>query len=115
MANYADVLVKNEIKNESKSINVTRKLQNGTVDFSTVISQGGQEQINLASPEVSMVIDVLEGLDLKEYWVSVKAAVDLETIYSRTNSNWTFKIIPNELEPDIPTTVNISLGDIEPS
>ena len=114
MANYADVLVKNRIKNEVKSINVTRKLPDGTTGYHTVLSQGGQEEINLQSTDVSLVIDVIDGLDTKEYWVTVKAAVDLETVYSRTNKNWTFKIIPNELEPEIPTTVNITIGDIEP-
>jgi len=105
-------LVKNEIT--GKSIDVTRKLQDGTPDYNTVLSAGAQEQINLASTDVSLVIDAPGETDAKLYWVKVDAAVDAETIYSRTKSNWTFRIIPNTLEPEIPTTFNISIGDIEP-
>jgi hypothetical protein len=113
MANNADVNVENVFSN-AVTINVKRVLQNGASDREDNIVQNEAKQVPLPSPDVKLVIQVPEGMDLRNCVLKVKADVDLETKHSRTDSNWTLKIIPNDLPPDVPTTVNVTVGQDEP-
>jgi hypothetical protein len=112
MANRADVSVKNEFT--THSVKISRKLQDGTEDFSTTLASSTSEQVNLPSTDVSLVIEAPTGLDLKLCSLNIDTEVDLNVIYSRTLCNWILSIIPNELPPEVPTTVNVTVRDIEP-
>jgi hypothetical protein len=110
MADNADVYVRNVLTDD---INVVRKNPDGEIDITITIAKGNEEKIFLASPEVSLVINGPEGMDTKECPVKVKSEVDLAVTHSRTDSNWTIKIVPNDLRPSTPTTVNIDIGEDE--
>ncbi len=111
MANRADVLVKNMF---TGGIQVIRKLVDGISDLEMTLEKGNQEKIYLPGPEVELVIKAPAALDIKESFTKVKSDVDLTISHSRTHSSWTFKIEPNDLPPDSPATVNITIGDDEP-
>jgi hypothetical protein len=113
MANRADVYVRNGLP-DNVNINVIRKLPDGNNDLETTIANGNEEMVHLPGPEVSLVISAPEGTEIKDYPIKVKSDVDLAVSYSRTDSNWAIKIVPNELPPDVPTTVNVNLGEDEP-
>jgi hypothetical protein len=112
MANQADVNVKNVFSD--KTINVKRKLQDGSIDLEVNIAQNSEEQVQLPSPDVSLIISAPDGMDLCDCLLKAKTDVDLETKHSRTDGNWTFNIIPNQLPPDTPTTMNVTVGHDEP-
>lgn len=113
MANNAYVNVKN-VFSDNVTVNVTCRLQDGTIDQDVDILQNETKQVQLASPEVTLVLKAPEGMDLRDCLLKVKTDVDVETIHSRTDSNWAFKIIPNTIPPDIPTTMNVTVGHDEP-
>lgn len=108
MADRADVSVKNVLADE---INVIRQLPDGSSDVNIVIAGGNEEQVHLPGPEVSLVIKAPIGMDIKGCPVKVKSDVDLDVSCSRTNASWSIKIVPNELPPDAPTTVNVNIGE----
>lgn len=112
MINNARVKVINAFPD--KSIRVLRKPTKSTSDFKKSLKKNSFEIIDLQSLNVSLVIHAPDKMDIKKCQMQVDAAVDLEVHYSRSDSTWTFKIAPNDLEPEIPTTVNISVGDIQP-
>jgi len=115
MADRADVYVRNGLTGSIQGdIHVTRKLPDGSSDLDITIANGNEEMIHLPGPEVSLVIDAPEGVDSKDCPFKVKSGVDLAVSCSRTDSNWAIKIVPNELPPDVPTTVNVNLGEDEP-
>jgi len=111
MADQAYVYVKNNL---TGGINATRMLPNGSAASATTISSTNREKITLLGPDEWVVITAPAGVDTKNCVISVKSDVDLDTLHSRTESNWTIKIVPNELPPDTPTDVNITLGEDEP-
>ncbi len=111
MADRADVFVKNVLTDDIK---VIRNLPDGTSDFEIAVANGIEEQVHLAGPEISLRVDAPEGLDINTCPFNVKSDVDLAVSCSRTNSNWTMRIVSNELPPDSPTTVNVSVGGIGP-
>ena len=111
MADRADVFVKNVL---AGNINVIRKLPDGSSDLEVTIANGNEEQIHLASPEVSLLINAPKRVDTKDCPFNVKSDVDLAVSCSRTHSNWTVQIVPNDLPPDSPTTVNVTVGEIAP-
>ena len=113
MANNADVTVKN-VFSDNVTVNVKRRLQDGTIDQEVNIAQNEAEQVHLPSPEVALVITVPGGMDLRDCLLKVKTDVDVENIHSMTDGNWTLKIIPNDLPPEVPTTMNVSVGQDEP-
>ena len=108
MADRADVNVKNVLADD---INVIRQLPDGSSDVNIVIAGGGEEQVQLPGPEVSLVIKAPVGMDIKECPVKVKSDVDLTVSHSRTDSSWLIKIVPNDLPLDVPTTVNVNIGE----
>ena len=113
MANKADVNVRN-ILAENTNINVIRKLQDGTSDLDVTIAYNNDDQIHLPTPDVSLLVTPHNGMDIKDCPVNVKSDVVLGILYSRTNSKWILKIVPNELPPTAPPTVNVEIGDKEP-
>jgi hypothetical protein len=113
MANNADVNVKNMFGN-NVTVNVKRRLQDGTIDQDVDIVQNEANQLQLPSTEGALLITVPGGMNLRDCFLKVKTDVDVEAIHSRTEGNWTLKIIPNDIPPDIPTTVNVSVGQDEP-
>jgi hypothetical protein len=113
MINNAIVTVQNQSKD--KTLRVVRKPKaNSDADLDKTLAVNGRESIDLLSTDVELVIHSPGGLDLKKCWIKVYTGVDLDLRHSRTDSAWIFKIIPNDLDPDVPTTVNISVGSIEP-
>ncbi len=112
MANQAEVTVKN-VFSDNVTVNVKRRLQDNTIDLDEDILQNQAKQVHLPSPEVALVITVPEGMDLRDCLLKVKTDVDVENIHSRTDGNWTLKIIPNDLPSDAPTTMNVSVGQDE--
>ncbi len=112
MASQAEVIVKNKLN--VGGLNVNRKIENGPIDYNTTIAIGANENIPLLSTDVQLVINTPEGRDTKECLLKLRSSVDMAVTFSRTNSNWTFQIIPNSLPPDIPLAVNISVGEDEP-
>ena len=113
MANNADVTVKN-VFSENVTVNVKRRLQDGTVDLEVNVEQNGAEQIHLPSPEVALLITVTGGMELRDCFLKVKTDVDANAVHSRTEGKWTLNIIPNEIPPDVPTTMNVTVGHDEP-
>lgn len=111
MADQAYVYVKNNL---TGSIDATRILPDGSEASTTTISSANREKITLLGPDEWVVVTAPAGVDTKNCVASVKSDVDLDTLHSRTDSNWTIKIVPNELPPDTPTDVNITLGEDEP-
>ncbi len=115
MANRADVYVKNKLTGSIQgNINVIRKLPDGSSDLDVTITYGNEEMVHLSTPDVSLLIYAPQGVDTRDCPVKVKSDVDLAVACSRTDSNWTMNIVPNELGPITPTTVNVDLGEDEP-
>lgn len=112
MANRADVFVKNDAIN---GIQVFRSLKDGTPDLEFHLNMGNREKIHLPGPEVALIVKAPADVDTKNAHVKVKSDVDLTVSHSRTHSNWTFKIEPNDLLPDSPASVNITIGEDEPT
>lgn len=114
MAEQANVYVKNLCTGE---INVKRKLPDpppaGTIDKDINIANGGQEQIQLSGTDVLLIISPPAGGEMKNYYIKVRSDIDLAVPCSRTDSNWTIKIKPNDLPPDSPLDVNVTMGGDE--
>lgn len=110
MANKADVYVKNVLTDE---INVLRKLPDGSSDLEIAIATGNEDMVHLPGTEVSLLINAPVGMDTKDCPINMVSDVDLSVSCSRTDSNWILQIVPNELPPDAPTTVNVTCGDEE--
>jgi hypothetical protein len=107
MAEQADVFVKNKFENE-RDIVVTRVLPDES-RVNTTIAYGNEEKFPSLVPEESLIINVPDGEDTKNWPIVVRSSIiDLKVTHSSTN--WTFRIIPNDLPPEVPTTVNITPG-----
>ena len=109
----ADVTVRNAW---DYVIDVTRMINQGeTSDLNTTIAPQNQETINLPSLTTSLVISAPGGQETKECPVKVKSDVDLELLYYRSHSRWNLRILPNDLPEDVPTTMNVTIGEEEPT
>jgi hypothetical protein len=112
MIEQADFYVRNNLTNGS--INVARKLSNSSTEYETTIAVGTEKRILLQSTDVYMVISApIQVQDLKTCPIKVRAGVDLSLLVSRTDRCWTLQILPNNLDPEAPTTVNVSVGPNE--
>lgn len=112
MADKADVYVTNLLEND---VNVFRKLPDGASDLDTVVAgKDGEtvhtEKIILQGTDVSLEINAPQGMDIKGCPFMATSDVDLAVSHSRTDSFWTAQIVPNDLPPEAPTSVNITLG-----
>jgi len=111
MADQADVFIKNGMRGD---INVRRKLSTDRYDLDVTFGEGEQESIKLPDTDVSLVIQEPNGKDLKNCKFQVDSDVDLVILYSRSESYWEIKVQPNDLLQDMPTTVNVNIGEDEP-
>jgi hypothetical protein len=53
-------------------------------------------------------------MELRDCFLKVKTDVDANAVHSRTEGKWTLNIITNEIPPDVPTTMNVTVGHDEP-
>lgn len=113
MANNANVNVEN-VFSDNVTINVNRVLQDGSSDLIETVAQNEARQIQLPSTDVKLMITAPQGMDLCDCHAKVQTDVDLGKTYSRTDGTWTLQIIPNNLPPDVPTTVNVTVGQEDP-
>lgn len=113
MANKADVNVKN-VFNDSVTVNVKCRLQDGTIDKDVDIVQNEAVTVHLPAPGVALLITLPGGMDLCDCFLKVETDVDVNAVHSRTEGNWALSIIPNDLPPDVPTTMNVTVGGTEP-
>ena len=109
MADQADVYIKNAL---TEAIYAVRYLSGVSSDLDITIASGDEEKILLPGTDVYLVITAPRGIDIKESSILVKSDMDLEVSCSRTNSNWKIQIMPNSLPPEVPTTVNITVGGL---
>jgi len=113
MANQADVFIKNKFKPEH-SFKFKHLLPNGSVNSEGTLPVTEEEKFFLPDTQSKIIVDPPPGFNIKDCWFSVKGMVDLNIVYSRTDNNWTINIIPNDLPPDVPTTVNVTMGGEAP-
>jgi hypothetical protein len=107
----ADFLVKNSFK--TAAVQVSRRPADGSTDFSVGIDPGNTERVPVQGTDVSLVIEAPVGFDIKDCFLRSRAEVDLAVLVSRTGSHWKINIVPNDLEPEAPTTVNVNVGEDE--
>lgn len=117
MIEQANVFIKNKFVNceDPKDIQVTLEPAGGTQPIIIAAGQTG-DPILLPNLETSLVIKAPDSIeDLKEVDIQVWSGVDLSVISSSTNGEWkwTLKILTNNLPPEVPTTVNVTVGDGE--
>ena len=114
MAEQADVYVTNWLDTHG-DINVSRKLADGTTDINITVAYGEKsEKIYLGGTDVSVIITPPSGVETKDHPLRVKSDIDLAVSHSITGSNWTIQIATNDGPPEVPTTVNVNVGDDEP-
>ena len=111
MADQADVYIRNEF---AYDVSVIRRLESGSCDLELTISRGDEERILLPGTDISLVINAPSGIDIKYGYFRARTDLDLVVSFSRTDSNWEVKLKPNILPPEVPTTVNITLGGDAP-
>ena len=105
MAEQADVYVENTFDSD---IVVTRILDASSED--TTIVSGEEEKFPLLVSEESLIINAPDGKDTENLHIIVRSSIiDLKVRHSTTR--WTLRIIANDLPPEVPTTVNVSVGD----
>jgi hypothetical protein len=117
MAEQAEFTVKNVKRDEDRGgdMKVSRKLPDGTIDLDTLIPKDESAQIPILDTETSLIITPPVGIaDINGCYVWVEPNTDVAVSYSRTNSNWAIKIVPNGLPPYSPTTVNVDVGEGRP-
>ncbi|MCP5048267.1 MAG: hypothetical protein GY940_13940 [bacterium] len=109
MANRADVFVINKLK--QGDIGFQRKPTDETIDMADKINTGNEKRVPLLDPNVSLIIKAPQGVDITNCPLKVESDVDLSVLYSVTHSYWKIKIEPNTLPPDVPTSVNVTVGE----
>jgi hypothetical protein len=108
MAEQANIFVKNLFTNP---ISIHRKLANGNYDLDLSINHGDEGEIFLPDTTVALVIKAPTGVDTKNSPITVKSSIiDLGVLCSQVEENWLIRIIENKLPPEVPTTVNITVG-----
>lgn len=107
MAEQADVFVKNNFVTED--ITVKRILPDEIVT-TTTIGYGGEVKFPLLVPEESLIIIQPEGKNPEEWALKVRSSI-IDLAVSPSSNQWRVRIIPNELPPEVPTTVNVTVGD----
>ena len=110
MIEQADFYVNNSFQT---AVQVSRKLPDGSTDLNVGVDPGNTEKVPIQGTDVSLVIEAPGGIDIKECFLRSRAEVDLAVLFSRTDSHWKINIVPNDLEPEAPTTVNVNVGEDE--
>ena len=109
MAEQANVYVKN---NSTDNIYVVRKLQDGTSDLEITIANGSVEMVPMTGPDLWLIINAPGG-STAGYRVIVRSGI-IDLAVSSSQDRWRLKIIPNDIPPEVPTTVNVDVGEDEP-
>jgi hypothetical protein len=107
----ADFYVNNTF--ETAAVQVSRKLADGSTDLNVGVDPGNTQKVPIQGTDVSLVIDAPAGVDIKDCFLRSRAEVDLAVLVSRTDSHWKINIVPNDLDPEAPTTVNVNVGEDE--
>ena len=110
MIEQADFYVNNSFQ---MAVQVSRKLPDGSTDLNVGVDPGNTRKVPIQGTDVSLVIEAPSGIDIKECFLRSRAEVDLAVLFSRTDSYWKINIVPNDLEPEAPTTVNVNVGEDE--
>ncbi len=117
MANNARFIVNNFLnkkKTESKAKAISVKSQRLKQEKVHKASEAVQQwQGHLPDTDTELVVQLPKEVDLKNVPIKIQSGVDLTITYSRTKSTLTLKIAPNDLLPELPLTVNVSLGEEE--
>lgn len=106
MAEQADVYVKNDL---TGAIGAVRYLVGGGSDLDITIASGIKEKIFLPEPGVLLAITPPNGNGTEGYSFDVTADESIIS-WSTESSRWTVEIIDNSVPPEVPTTVNITVG-----
>ena len=107
MADQADVYVKNNL---TAPIGVVRYcLPGGNGDLDISVAGGNEEMIYLVRSQTYMTVKLPSGMHTEDCPFSVSNEELLG--WSTMDNHWTVEIIPNNVPPNSPTTVNIDLGD----
>lgn len=107
MAEQADFHVRNMVPG---TITVTRILPQPADPENTTIESGSVEPFPALNPQESLIINLPSGKDTSEWPLGVRTSITDLTV-SCSETSWTIKIVPNDLEGEVPTTVNINAGD----
>ncbi len=110
MIEQADVYVKNFF---DTAVQVSRKHPDGSTDLNISVAAGSTEKVLLPGTDESLIIRAPAGIDITGCFIKGKAQVDLAILFSRTDSLWKINIVPNDLDPEVPTTVNVNIGEDE--
>ena len=110
MAEQADVYVKNMFAGD---IIVKRIFPDGSDDGGKTIIKGGEESYMVFNSQESLIIGVPDGKVISDSPLTIQTSI-IDLNVSCTESNWTIKIVPNTLQGETPTTVNISPGGVAP-
>lgn len=109
MAEQADVYVKNHM---SDPIGVVRYcLPGGDSDLDISIGGGNEEMIYLVRSQTYMTIKLPQGV----YTADCSFSVSNEELlsWSTMDDHWTVEIKPNDLGSNVPTDVNVYVGEEE--
>ncbi len=108
MADRADVFVRNMI-GEDKDVVVTHTDQGGPSD--TTIEYRDEKGFQNVMPEHSLTVKIPDGMDMSEHPLKVVTSITDMRI-SCSQNKWEINIFPNDLPPDVPTTVNITASGV---
>ena len=108
MAEQADVYVKNSFDSD---IVVTRIVGSSSED--TTIGNEIEEKFPLLVSEELLIINVPDGKDTKDWSIIVRSSI-IDLKVGQSSTRWTLRIISNELPPEVPTTVNVNVGQDPP-
>ncbi|MCK4761656.1 MAG: hypothetical protein KAW12_05605 [Candidatus Aminicenantes bacterium] len=118
MIEQANVFIKNKfVECSPKDIQVTLKRADGSDESQTTIASGQTgNPILLKNLMVSLVIKAPDALEeIKRADIQVWSGADMSVVSSSAGEKWkwTLKLLPNDLPPEVPTTVNVTVGDGE--
>lgn len=113
MADSADILFKHKKKDIGK-VKVFRLLDDGSFDCGKELLFGDEWKIILTGPETVFVIECLDSPVTDDIIVQGDAGLTLSQTASDSKKRWELSIVPDNEQPEAPTTVNVSLGEDEP-
>ncbi len=110
MSNQTDVSITNQL---SSNLEVSRRQPDGSIDRQEHITPSTQAKYNLPGLDVSLEIIGPEGIDYDRCPVIVGSEIPMRMKHSRRTRKWTLKINPNTTQPNLPHTVNVTIGPEE--
>jgi hypothetical protein len=113
MAEQVDVCINNSFTNPN--VEVFRQFADGTRESGSevTISGGSDDMFPLYEPGIKLVVTPDSAVDFGTCWFKVTENGDLVS-WERKDGHWTIEIAPNPAVPEVPTTVNITVGGDEP-